>query len=72
MSKEIKPNFFTGNAQPAPVSLPLIQFMNDPRYRAGYGAWLYDNFDSLVDEYKYYGRFLRLSEFQDTDNPLDF
>jgi hypothetical protein len=52
------------------VTMPVIQFMNDPKYRAAYGRWLYDNFDSLVAEYNTHGRFLSLQEIE--SNPLEF
>lgn len=57
---EVKPNFFT-SAKPAP-SMPEIVFANDPKYRASFGRWCYDNFDSLVAEFKLHGRFLTLAE----------
>jgi hypothetical protein len=66
---EIKHNFFT-SAKPAPQQQMLqIAFSNDAKLRARFGEWLADNFDTLVDEYKTYGRFLTLKEIQ--ENPLD-
>lgn len=56
-------------AKPAPVTMPLIQWMNDPGYRRDYGMWLHQNFDLLANEYKIHGRFLTLRETQDF--PLD-
>jgi hypothetical protein len=65
---DIKQNFFT-NASPAPQQQMLqIAFSNDAKLRAKFGAWLYDNFDTLADEFKYYGRFLTLAEIE--ENPL--
>ena len=55
-----------------PVTMPVIQRVNDPQYRISFGQWLAANFDSLVSEYKTHGRFLSLKEFQDSDSPLDF
>ena len=63
---DIKQNFFTGNAQPAPVSMSLIQWMNDPQYRVAAGTWMYENFDDLVAEYKQHKRFLSLAEINDS------
>ena len=57
---EVKPNFFS-TAKPAPQMLE-IAFCNDPKYRAAFGQWLYDNFDNLVAEQKKHGRFLTLAE----------
>ena len=65
---DIKPNFFMNAAKPAQVTLPVIQFMNDPQFRASYGKWLYDNFNELTAEYKVNGRFLTLQEINE---PLD-
>jgi len=73
MAVEIKPNFFANAAAaPAPVTMPVIQFVNDPAYRRAFGTWLADNFNELAAEYKAHGRFLTLQELQDTDSPLDF
>ena len=69
---DIKPNFFSKTSAAPAVSMPVIQFVNDPKYREDFGFWLYENFDELVAEYKKYGRFLSLSELQDPDSPLDF
>lgn len=63
---DIRQNFFTG-AAPQQQMLQ-IAFVNDPKLRARFGEWLYDNFDILSDEFKYYGRFLSLDEI---NNPLD-
>jgi hypothetical protein len=72
MSIDFKPNFFTGSAaNPAPVpqvQMLQIAFSNDPKFRADFGGWLYDNFSELAREYKTYGRFLPLSEL---NNPLE-
>jgi len=57
---EIKENFF--RAKPEPVTMPLIQWMNDPEYRRNYGMWLYERFNGLAREYKEHGRFLTLKE----------
>ena len=67
MGLDFKPNFFTGGTK-AQVSMPMIQWVNDPQYRAGYGQWLYENFDELAREYKKHGRFLSLQEINE---PLD-
>lgn len=65
---EIKQNFFTA-AKPAPQQQMLqIAFSNDAKLRAKFGEWLYENFDILADEFKYYGRFLTLDEI---NNPLN-
>jgi len=70
---DILPNFFSKAATaPAPVTMPIIQFVNDPAYRRAFGTWLADNFEELAHEYKKHGRFLTLQELQDTDSPLDF
>jgi len=67
---DIKANFFSKAATaPAPVTMPVIQFVNDPEYRRAFGTWLADNFNILAAEYKQYGRFLSLQEIQ--DSPLD-
>jgi len=55
-------NFFSGNAKPAPVSMAMIQWVNDPAYRVKQGMWCYENFPDLVNEYKIHGRFLTLAE----------
>ena len=47
-----------------PVTMPVIQFVNDPQYRVGFGMWLYERFNGLSDEYKKYGRFLTLQEIE--------
>ena len=52
-------------AKPVQVTMPLIQFMNDSKYRASFGEWLYQNYESLTAEYKKYGRFLTLQEIED-------
>ncbi len=65
---EIKENFF--RAKPEPVTMPLIQWVNDPKYRRDFGLWCHENFDSLVNEYKQYGRFLTLKEIE--NNPIEF
>ena len=57
---DIRQNFFT-SAKPAPT-MPEIMFVNDAKYRASFGMWLYDNFFDLVSEYKTHGRFLTLDE----------
>ena len=59
---DIKQNFFSGSAKPAPVTMPVIQWVNDPNYRRAFGTWLYNNFDLLVAEHKRHGRFLTLAE----------
>jgi len=64
---DFKPNFFS-SAKPASESLLQIAFCNDPKFRASYGQWLYENFDDLAREYKTYGRFLTLAEIE--ENPL--
>jgi hypothetical protein len=66
---DIKPNFFSSTAKPAPVTMPVIQWVNDPKYRRDFGQWLYENFDTLISEYKTHGRFLSLQELQ--DSPLE-
>jgi hypothetical protein len=68
---EIKTNFFTKAATAPAPTMAQVMFTNDPKYRAAYGGWLYENFDELAREYKLHGRFLALSELQDTDSPLD-
>jgi hypothetical protein len=65
---EIKENFF--RAKPEPVTTSLIQWMNDPVYRAHFGMWCHQNFDALVDEYKTHGRFLTLKEIE--NNPIEY
>jgi len=65
---DFKTNFFTSAASKPAPTMPEIMWANDPRYRAAFGGWCYENFDILVDEYKYYGRFLSLHEI---NNPLD-
>ena len=57
---DFKPNFFSAS-KPAQQMLS-IAFCNDPKYRAAFGQWLYDNFSDLVNEYKIHGRFLTLAE----------
>ena len=52
-------------AKPAQVTMPLIQFMNDPKYRVAFGLWLYERFNGLTAEYKKHGRFLTLQEIED-------
>jgi len=66
---DLKQNFFT-SAAPAP-SMPEIMWANDPLYRREYGSWLYENYETLIAEYKRYGRFLSLSEVENLENPLD-
>ena len=73
---DIVPNFFVGSGQAAKPEKPRpkyemlqIAFTNDPKLRASFGAWLYEQFDTLVAEYKKYGRFRTLQEL--TENPLD-
>jgi hypothetical protein len=75
MSIDFKSNFFTGGAKPAPEQTPApptqameILWANDPKFRVDFGQWLYENYSSLVDEYKTHGRFLSLKE---TENPLE-
>ena len=68
---DIKANFFSKTSAAPAVSMPVIQFVADPKYREDFGMWLYENFDDLAREYKAYGRFLSLSELQDSDSPLD-
>ena len=53
-----------------PVTMPVIQWVNDPQYRVSFGQWLAENFDSLVSEYKTHGRFLTLQEIE--ASPLEF
>ena len=65
MAFEFRPNFFTGNAKPA-ASLPEIQFTNDPKFRAIFGEWLSENFDTLTAEYQKHRRFLSLAEIEDS------
>ena len=69
---DTKANFFSKAATASAPSMLQIAFVNDPKFRAGFGQWLADNFDALVLEYKNHGRFLTLAEIQDTDSPLDF
>ncbi len=69
---DIKPNFFTKAATAPAPSMSQIMFANDAKYRAAFGLWCYNNFSSLVDEYKKHGRFLSLHEITDPDSPLDF
>jgi hypothetical protein len=66
---EIKENFYKSAAKPV-VTLPVIQFLNDPEYRRDFGHWLYKNFDLLVDEYKTHGRFLTVKEID--NNPIEY
>ena len=56
---EIKENFFK---KPEPVTMTLIQFLNDPEFRVGFGLWCHKHFDSLTSEFKTHGRFLTLKE----------
>jgi len=64
------PFFYKEAAKPAPVTMPVIQWVNDPQYRASFGLWLHKNFDSLVNEFKTHGRFLTLQEIE--ASPLEF
>lgn len=73
---DIFPNFFTKAAvapAPSPAVTGLqIAFVNDPKFRAEFGMWLYERFTGLSSEYKKHGRFLTLHEITDPDSPLDF
>jgi hypothetical protein len=65
MAIDFKPNFFAGSATPAAKTASAmlqISFVNDPKFRARVGAWLYENFDAFAAEYKRHGRFLTLAE----------
>ena len=79
MPLDLKQNFFIGSGRAAKtetpqVTMPLILWQNDPQFRHGFGRWLQDNFETLVQEYKQYGRFLSLKELDElatnTDWPL--
>jgi hypothetical protein len=69
MAIEYKPNFFSKQAASAPSLASQIAWANDPKFRAEFGGWLYDNFSDLVAEYKKHGRFLTLQEL--SENPLE-
>ena len=65
----VKPNFFSPSDAALPANVMLqIAFANDPKFRASFGSWLYDNFDLLVEEHNTYGRFLTQDELE---SPLD-
>ena len=56
---DIVQNFFKPTTK---VTMPVIQYLNDPEYRRDFGLWLAENFDELAAEYKANGRFLSLAE----------
>ena len=64
------PFFYKPVEKPRQVTMPVIQWVNDPQYRVSFGQWLAANFDSLVSEYKTHGRFLTLQEIE--ASPLEF
>ena len=66
MALDFKPNFFTKAATAPAPSMLQIAFVNDAKFRAGFGQWLADNFDDFVLEYKNHGRFLTLAEIEDS------